>query len=101
MATDRLSVLRDPTTAGGATITYTGTAGVTATFKRGPSSVLVWCTTAAYVVAGEGVTATTADTPVPANTLFRLPVPDGTGAPWRVSAIQIATGGSVYVKPFN
>ena len=98
---DRTSVLRDPIAATGATITYTGTAGVTATFKRGPSSVMVFCTTAAYVVVGEGVTATTADTPMPANVPFWFPVPEGTGAPWRVSAIQIATGGSVYAKPFT
>ena len=25
----------------------------------------------------------------------------GTGAPWRVSAIQVSTGGTVYAKPVN
>ena len=98
---DRTSVLRDPQDAAGATITYTGTAGVTATFKPGPTSVMVWCTTAAYIKVGEGVTATTADTPIPANTPFWFPVPQSSGAPWRVSAIQIASGGSVYAKPFT
>jgi hypothetical protein len=28
-------------------------------------------------------------------------VPEGTGAPWRVSAIQVSTGGTVYAKPVN
>ena len=45
-----------------ATITYTGTAGVTATFDPGPKAVLVWTTTDAYILVGEGVTATTAAT---------------------------------------
>ena len=82
------------------TVSYTGTAGVTATFQPGPSDVLVFCTTAAYVKVGVGVTATTASTPLPANTpmIFRVP-PNSSGAPWRVSAIQIASGGNVYAKP--
>ena len=83
------------------TITYTGTAGSTATFKPGPPAVLVFCTTAAYVRVGEGVTATTADTPIPANIPVKFDVPPGSGAAWRVSAIQIASGGSVYAKPLN
>lgn len=84
-----------------ATITYTGTAGVTATFKPGPPSVLVWTTTDAYVLVGEGVTATSAATPIPAYTPMKFDVPPGTGASWRVSAIQISAGGSVYAKPLN
>jgi hypothetical protein len=50
---------------------------------------------------GEGVTATTSDTPIPANTPIPFIVPEGTGAPWRVSAIQVSTGGTVYAKPIN
>lgn len=100
MASDRSSVLRDPQTAAGASVTYTGTAGVTATFKRGASSVMVWASTDCYVVVGEGVTATTSDTPIPSGVPFWFPVPDGTGAPWRVSAIQISSGGTIYAKPF-
>jgi len=61
----------------------------------------VWSTTAAYVRVGEGVTATTSDTPIPANTPIPFIVPEGTGAPWRVSAIQVSTGGTVYAKPIN
>jgi hypothetical protein len=61
----------------------------------------VWATTAAYIVVGEGVTATTSSTPIPANVPVPFIVPKGTGAPWRVSAIQVASGGSVYAKPIS
>ena len=84
------------------TVAYTGTAGATAAYPPGPQGVSVFCTTAAYVVVGEAVTANTANgIPIPANTLVNLKVPQGTGAPWRVSAIQIASGGNLYVKPIN
>ena len=90
----------------GANVAYTGTAGSTSTWPAGPQGVLVTCTTAAYVRVGEGVTATTGDTYLPANTpvLFYVPQPGGgggSGAPWRVSAIQVASGGTVYAKPCN
>ena len=80
---------------------YTGTAGSTTGWNAGPQGVLVTCTTAAFVRVGEGVTATTADTYVPANTPIPFFVPRGTGAAWRVSAIQVASGGTVYAKPIN
>jgi len=80
---------------------YTGTAGSTGTWPAGPQGVVVWSTTAAYVRVGEGVTATTADTPIPPNTPIPFKVPQGTGALWRVSAIQVASGGAVYAKPIN
>ena len=83
------------------TAAYTGTAGSTSTWPAGPQGVVVWCTTAAYVRVGEGVTATTADTPIPPNTPIPFKVPGGTGAPWRVSAIQVTGGGTVYAKPIN
>jgi hypothetical protein len=84
------------------TVAYTGTAGSTSTWNPGPSSVMVFCTTACYVTVGEAVTATTSNgVPLPANTPIWLPVPRGTGATWRVSAIQVAAGGDVYAKPFN
>lgn len=91
----------DDATFAAQTITYTGTAGVTATFAPGPRAVLVWCTTDAYVKVGDGVTATTASTPIPAGVPYKMNVPQGSGGPWRVSAIQIATGGSVYAKPLQ
>jgi hypothetical protein len=80
---------------------YTGTAGSTATWDPGPEGVVVWCSTDAYVAVGVGVTATTSSTPVPANTPIPFLVPDGSGAPWRVSAIQVSAGGTVYCKPIN
>lgn len=83
------------------TAAYTGTAASTTAWPAGPQGVVVWSTTAAYVVVGEGVTATTSSTPIPANTPIPFIVPQGTGSPWRVSAIQIASGGTVYAKPIN
>ena len=83
------------------TASFTGTAGSTTGWPAGPQGVVVWCTTSAYVVVGEGVTATTSDTPIPANTPIPFKVPGGTGAPWRVSAIQVSGGGTVYAKPIN
>jgi hypothetical protein len=83
------------------TASYTGTAGSTTGWPAGPQGVVVWCTTAAYVRVGEGVTATTADTPIPPNTPIPFAVPGGTGAPWRVSAVQVSSGGTVYAKPIN
>lgn len=82
-------------------VAYTGTAGSTGNFIVGPSSVMVWATTDCYVVVGEGVTATTSDTPIPAYTPFWFPVSQGTGAPWRVSAIQISAGGTIYARAFT
>ena len=86
----------------GRTVAYTGTAGSTATWPVGPQGVLVWSTTDAYIVVGEGVTATTSNgTPIPAFTPIPFEVPRGTDSPWRVSAIQVSAGGSIYCKPLN
>ena len=83
----------------GTSVAYTGTAGSTSVYPRGPEGVVVCVTSAAYVSVGVGVTATSADTYVPANTMVKFKIPDGTGAPWRVSAVQVAAGGTLYVKP--
>ena len=80
---------------------FSGTAGNTTGWPAGPQGVLVWATYDAYIRVGEDATATSADTPVPANTPIPFIVPQGTGAPWRVSAIQIASAGTVYAKPIN
>ena len=83
-------------------VSYTGTAGSTAPYGRGPQAVNVLCSTIAYVLVGESVTATTSNgMPVPANQLVTIAVPPGTGAPWQVSAVQDSTGGSLYVKPVS
>ncbi len=83
------------------TTTYTGTAGTVSGWMAGPERVLVVCTTAAYVRVGEGVTATTADLYIPAYTPYVIGVPPGTSSTWTVSAIQVASGGSVYAKPLQ
>lgn len=80
---------------------FTGTAGSTTAWAAGPQGVIVWATEPCYVTVGEGATATTASTPVPAFTPIPFAVPEGTGAPWRVSAIQVSAGGTVYAKPVN
>jgi len=82
-------------------VAYTGTAGSVTGWNAGPQGVLVWSTTDAYVLVGEGVTATSAATPLPAYTPVPITVPQGTGAVWRVSAIQISAGGTMYAKPIN
>ena len=85
----------------GRTVSFTGTAGSTDTWQAGPQGVVVWCTEAAYITVGEGVTATTSGTPIPANTPIPFIVPEGTGAPWRVSAIRVSADGDLYAKPIN
>ena len=82
-------------------VAYTGTAGSTATWQAGPQGVVIWSDQACYVAVGVGAVATTASTPIPANSPIPFKVPEGTRAPWRVSAIQVSTGGTVYAKPVN
>ena len=82
-------------------VAYTGAAGSTATWQAGPQGVVIWSDQACYVAVGEGAVATTASTPIPANSPIPFKVPEGTGAPWRVSAIQVSAGGTVYAKPVN
>ena len=68
----------------------------------GPQGVLVWCTQDAYIAVGEGVTATSASTPIPAYTPIPFYAPQtGSGAPWRVSALQVSAAGTVFAKPIN
>lgn len=85
------------------TTTYTGTAGTVTGWPAGPTEVLVWTTTDAYVKVGYSVTATTGSTPVPAFTPVKIAVPmtGQTSGKWTVSAIQISAGGSVYAKPLE
>ena len=85
------------------TVSYTGTAGAVTGWPAGPEGVLVWCSTDAYIVVGNGVTATTANaTPLPAGTPVPFKVPlNLTGGSWRVSAIQVANAGTLYAKPIN
>lgn len=77
-------------------------AATVGTWNPGPQGVMVWSTEPVYVVVGEGVTATTASTPIPAFTPIPFYAPQtGTGAPWRVSVLRVAVDGVVYAKPIN
>lgn len=83
------------------TVAYTGTAGSTSTWNPGPEGVMVWSDQACYIAVGVGVTATTSSTPIPPFTPIPFYLEPGSGAPWRVSAIQVSTGGTIYCKPIN
>ena len=83
------------------TATYTGSAGSTTTWPAGPQGVVVWSDQSCYVLVGESATATTSSTPVPPFTPIPFKVPLRTSGQWRVSAIQVSTGGTIYCKPIN
>ena len=83
------------------TASYTGTAGNTTGWNAGPQGVLVWSDQPCYVEVGEGAVATTASTPIPAYTPVPFAVPLTVTGVWRVSAIQVSSGGTVYAKPIN
>ena len=82
-------------------VAYTGTAGSTDGWNAGPEGVVVWSDQPCYVEVGEGAVATTASTPIPAMTPIPFKVPTTTSGVWRVSAIQVSTGGTVNCKPMN
>ena len=82
-------------------VSYTGTAGSTTGWNAGPEGVMVWSDQPCYVEVGVGAVATTASTPIPAGTPIPFKVPTTTTGTWRVSAIQVSTGGTVYAKPMN
>ena len=84
------------------TASYTGTAGNTTGWPAGPQGVVVWSDQACYVEVGVGAVATTSSTPIPPFTPIPFAVPlNSSGAAWRVSAIQVSTGGTIYCKPIN
>jgi len=86
---------------------YTTTATIDAALPQQANSVMVWCTTNAHVRvgAGSGLAATTADVPIAANTMVILPVElptsGGTDVAMYVAAVQMATGGTLYVQPLT
>jgi hypothetical protein len=86
-------VIRRPIYGSATKTAYTGTAGST-TVPPSTSSVLLWCSTAAYVRVG--ATATTADLPIPANAPIIIPTDNTTGAPITVSAIQEVANGNLF-----
>ena len=83
------------------TAAYTGSAAAATGWKPGPKAVWLFATTDCYVRVGESVTATSADFFLPAAIPVKLAVPDGTGATWTVSAIRVATSGTLYAKPLQ
>ena len=92
-------------TGAGQTITYTGTAGVIGNpLPPGTQYAWIWCTTAAFIAWGASPTATTADFPIPPNWPIKVFIgKDSTGASldgkFKVSAVQLASGGSLMVAP--
>ena len=78
-----------------------GTAVILGPWPPGAQGVMVWCTQDAYIAVGEGVTATSASTPIPAYTPIPFTVSTTVTAQWRVSALQVSTAGIVYAKPIN
>lgn len=87
-------------------VAYTGTAGSTNALPESTAAVAVYITTAGYVAISIGTSATaatTADIPLPANTMVILPVekPTSPGLDGKifVSAIQDAAGGNLFVQP--
>lgn len=86
---------------GAQTASYTGTAGNTTGWAPGPQGVVVWSDQPCYVEVGEGAVATTASTPIPPYTPIPFAVPATVSGVWRVSAIQVASGGTIYCKPIN
>lgn len=83
------------------TASFTGTAGNTTGWNAGPQGVLVWSDQACYVEVGEGAVATTASTPIPPLTPIPFAVPANVSGVWRVSAVQVSAGGTIYCKPIN
>lgn len=82
-------------------VNFTATAANSANYQRGAMGIIVFSSQLCYIEVGEGVTATTSSFPIYQNTPYKIKVPVGTGAPWRVSAIRNGTDGTLWVKPIN
>ena len=78
---------------------YNSAASATATWNAGPIAVIVYTTSDGFVAVGENAVATTSSTPFVAFVEKIIKVPPGTGAAWRVSAIQNTASGTVFAKP--
>ena len=77
-------------------VAYTGTAGVISNGVAA-SFVRVVCSTAAYIAFGVSPTATASDMYVPADSPEYFRVPPG----HKVSAVQVASGGTLYVTEMD
>lgn len=86
-----------PMTGASVTVSYTGTAGTTSALPANTQACRVVATTACFIEIGTAPTAV-------ANTGLYLPagVAEYFSCPpsAKVSAIQVASGGSIYVTPF-
>jgi hypothetical protein len=82
-------------------VAFTDTAGTTTGWNAGPQAVMVWSDSPCYIAVGEGVTATSADTPIPSFTPIPFKVPSTVSGVFKVSALRIDTNGTVYCKPIN
>lgn len=82
-------------------VSYSDTAGSSASLFVGATGVWVWCTTDAYLAVGAGITATaTNGTPVPAYTPVVLPIlapREGI----RISALRVSANGTMYLRPMG
>lgn len=75
-------------------VAYTGTAGtITNAVGSQTRKVRVMATTDAYIVIGSSPTATANDPPLPANSVEYFSINPGE----KVSAIQVASGGTLHV----
>ena len=88
------NVIRRPIYGTGQKVAYAGTAG-SVTVPAATQSVMLWCSTVAFVRVGG--TATAADLPLPINAPIIIPVGSADGGPITVSAIQDSTSGVLYV----
>lgn len=86
-------VIRRPIYGSASKTAYTTAAGST-TVPSYTASVLIWCSTAAYVRVGAA--AATTDLPLPANAPIIIPTDNTTGAPITVSAIRDSQDGNLY-----
>ena len=81
-------------------VAFSGTAGTTSDWPTGVDALLVWADAPCYFILGVGVTATATNaTAIPQNTpiLFKNNSSiTGSGAPFRASAIEIGSAGTVY-----
>lgn len=88
-----------PMPAQSVTVAYTGTAGTTTAMPANANAVRVVATTDCFIEI------TSAGTAAVANTGMYMPAysPEYFACPKsaKVSAIQVSTGGSIYVTPFN
>lgn len=84
----------------GQVVAYTGTPGaITNAFPIGARAAWIFCTSAAYVRVGSGVsTAASTDIPVPANVPIFVPFETNPGD-IKVAAVQDTAGGNLHVLP--